>query len=387
MSKILVIADDLTGAAEIGGIAFQHGLSVRLIFETNQRMNYPEDVIILDSNTRSLSPEKAAERITGLITNVNFSLFKLIFKKVDSILRGPIESEIRAIMELMNVESAILSPANPSKNRIIREGKYYIDNQPINQTEFSHDPEYPRLSEEVKELITDSTDMVLTGTRDYISSHGKIMLPDISSEEDIVSLVSRAPDEGILWAGASDLFISIITSKFHLTRINNLVFELNSDIRYFVMGSYSENTKKMTELLSHHCYSVFYLPLSAINNEKGFDEWFSLIRIHIDSHQKIAVAGPREKVNDRRKVIQIKNRLVDVAKYIIGNFRPESILFIEGGETASSFVRVMGWNDLYLKYAWDEGAAMLIESNSNARIFIKPGSYKWPEEIFAYLLS
>ena len=51
MPEILVIADDFTGAAEIGGIAHLFGLSVSIMKEWSDLARHKEDVIIIDTNT------------------------------------------------------------------------------------------------------------------------------------------------------------------------------------------------------------------------------------------------------------------------------------------------------------------------------------------------
>lgn len=106
--KIFVLADDLTGAAEIGGIAFMHGLSVRIAFELNETGLYPEDVIIIDSNSRSLAPEQAFQKVSGIVADLDFSIYHLVFKKVDSILRGPVVSEIKALLNVLKLNSDLI---------------------------------------------------------------------------------------------------------------------------------------------------------------------------------------------------------------------------------------------------------------------------------------
>ena len=58
---IVVIADDLTGAAEIGGMAWRHGLVAEIQVEID--LSSPVDLIVVDTDSRSLSPAVAAERV------------------------------------------------------------------------------------------------------------------------------------------------------------------------------------------------------------------------------------------------------------------------------------------------------------------------------------
>ena len=155
MPKILVIADDFTGAAEIGGIAHLFGLSVKIQTSHQGPDDRENDVIVIDTNTRSFSPDKAYKILQSKLNELDLSNFDFIYKKVDSVLRGPVTSEVKAILTILNFKKAVLVPANPSKDRTIRNGKYYINNIPIDQTEFRNDPEYPRKSAVVRDLIID----------------------------------------------------------------------------------------------------------------------------------------------------------------------------------------------------------------------------------------
>ena len=122
MPNIFVIADDLTGAAEIAGIAYTAGLSVRIIFDIKELKLVTEDMVIVDSNTRSYSSIEASRKIAHIIDHIKIDDYAFFFKKIDSVLRGRILSEINVILSKTKYESAVLIPANPSKNRVIQDG-------------------------------------------------------------------------------------------------------------------------------------------------------------------------------------------------------------------------------------------------------------------------
>ena len=66
-----------------------------------------------------------------------------MFKKVDSVLRGPVAAEIEAALDGLGLDRAVLVPANPSRGRIIRDGAYFMDGVPLDETEFADDPMHP----------------------------------------------------------------------------------------------------------------------------------------------------------------------------------------------------------------------------------------------------
>src|SRR5688572_7435672 len=150
-SQIIVIADDLSGAAELAGIAFAHGLSA----EVQRRFdpNCDAQVIAIDTNSRSLSSAQASSRVQKVAEQVAAASPAWIFKKVDSVLRGNLAAEIAAILSVTGLARAVLIPANPTRGRTIGGGRYFVNGVPLDQTAFASDPEHPRQSSDVNALL------------------------------------------------------------------------------------------------------------------------------------------------------------------------------------------------------------------------------------------
>ena len=100
---IAVIADDFTGAAEIGGIGLRHGLNV--IIETEPIRNRLADLIIIATDTRSLRADEASRQITQITEHLLQFNPKFIFKKIDSVLRGNIKEELLAQMIIEGIRA------------------------------------------------------------------------------------------------------------------------------------------------------------------------------------------------------------------------------------------------------------------------------------------
>ena len=153
---MIIIADDITGAAEIAGIAFERGRQVRLVCSGSVCCDHvAAQTIVMATDTRSMSEAEAAaenQRIASAISHQPSA----IFKKTDSALRGHVVAELTTLMAAAGYQRAVYLPANPSKGRIIRQGIYYINNVPIHETAFSYDPEFPAKSAVLKERFPDA---------------------------------------------------------------------------------------------------------------------------------------------------------------------------------------------------------------------------------------
>src|ERR1043166_5608336 len=146
-----VIADDLTGAAELGGIGWRHGLSAEVVIE-GPAPGEP-GVVCLDTDSRSSPPGEAAQRATTAASTLGAAGASWLYKKVDSVLRGPITAELVAVMQRLDMQRILLVPANPGLGRTIEGGRYFIHGQPIDETDFRRDPEFPRLTSSVRVLL------------------------------------------------------------------------------------------------------------------------------------------------------------------------------------------------------------------------------------------
>src|SRR3954447_934164 len=152
MNRVLVIADDLTGAAEIAGIGSRYGLPTRLV--RDQLVQRPEGgLTVIDTDSRLLPASEAAATVWKFVEPLRAGQFDLVFKKSDSVLRGPVLAEIDAMLTALGRASALLVPQNPSRGRVIRGGEYQVEGVPLYASAFANDPQYPARTSNVLELL------------------------------------------------------------------------------------------------------------------------------------------------------------------------------------------------------------------------------------------
>ena len=188
--RLIVIADDLTGGAEIAGIGWRYGINVGLIVGNNPLWgDETYQMLVVVTNTRSEIKEKAIEITKQLATNIKeqFATEDVrLFKKVDYALRGYIMAETCETLKVLGVKKALLIPQNPTKGRIIENGRYLIDGRPINKTPFRYDPEFPICSADVcGKILIGSKLLKVSNTMD-----NGIMVAEASSKEDIKSQIA-----------------------------------------------------------------------------------------------------------------------------------------------------------------------------------------------------
>ena len=374
MPNIFVIADDLTGAAEIAGIAYTAGLSVRIIFDIKELKLVTEDMVIVDSNTRSYSSIEASRKIAHIIDHIKIDDYAFFFKKIDSVLRGRILSEINAIFLKTKYESAVLIPANPSKNRVIQDGKYYIDNTLLHETNFGSDPEYPRNVSDVQQLLEDGVNVFVHKWRNEEIVAGSIYIPNIISMQDIIITYNRIKNDRVLLTGGVDFFKVLLS--MHLGR-NSILY--GSQKQIFILGSYSSNRISTLDSLRKKGFKVFQLPENAVSKNQYLDKWEKQIFKSLVNDTKLVIAAPDKKINilgSSQKITALLSALIGrIYSLLPGKYH----FFIEGGETASSICKELNVKGLKISEYIDDGIITLKDDNNKHCFTIKPGSYKWPE--------
>src|SRR5688572_25154095 len=107
---LIVLADDFSGAAEIGGIGHRYGLSteIQLQFDPSSTA----DLIVVDTDTRSMQESDAVKKIEEISHDLKKSNLAIkLFKKVDSVMRGHLIPEINVLRRHFNYNKVLLLPA------------------------------------------------------------------------------------------------------------------------------------------------------------------------------------------------------------------------------------------------------------------------------------
>ncbi|MEO5804683.1 MAG: nucleotide-binding domain containing protein, partial [Verrucomicrobiota bacterium] len=118
-----------------------------------------------------------------------------------------------------------------------------------------------------------------------------------------------------------------------------------------------------------------------LSDKKSLQEWKKKTQTALRFHSAVIAAIDLPLQAKSKSMEKYSDQLLAVAGSILDS---ESIgqIFIEGGATASSLVRQMGWSSLSVVHEWAPGVAtMRVENDGGQFITIKPGSYQWPPEI------
>jgi D-threonate/D-erythronate kinase len=166
----LLIADDLTGGADAGVQFAKRGLKTLLVpfrGEGSLPLASPpvQDVLVVNTITRGIPPAKAFDILSGLLKNFNPKRFPIIYKKIDSTLRGNIGSEIEAILRETGLPLCFLAPSYPEQGRVLIGGIMMVGEKPLAFTEAARDAASPVQESHVSKLLANQTSLPI-GTID-----------------------------------------------------------------------------------------------------------------------------------------------------------------------------------------------------------------------------
>lgn len=160
MVKLLIIADDFTGALDTGVQFAARGAATRVITDPAFAFAGAEpglQVLVLDAETRHVAPEQAYAVVRQTTERALAANVECIYKKTDSALRGNIGAELAAVMDAAGADRLPFIPAFPKTHRTTKDGVHLIDGVPVAQSVFGQDPFEPVRHSRVAEILGEQT--------------------------------------------------------------------------------------------------------------------------------------------------------------------------------------------------------------------------------------
>lgn len=160
--QIAVIADDLTGAADTG---VQFCPVVGPVHLTSARDGdldlggITTGGMAVSTSSRHLDAAAAGKKVRLVWAKVRQLAPEIIYKKIDSSLRGNLGAEIDALSQETQAAASFVAPAFPQQGRITENDTHTVDGVPVAETEFSRDPRCPVNESRLSVLLSDQSRM------------------------------------------------------------------------------------------------------------------------------------------------------------------------------------------------------------------------------------
>lgn len=379
---IAVIADDITGAAEIVGVCLRYGL--RVSFTLGVVALSEVDVLVIATDTRSIPLQEAEKQIYRLSSELKEAGIKNIFKKADSVLRGYVIGELKAVCEALGKSKVLLVPANTETGRIISGGKYYVNDVPLSNTSFSEDPDFPARFSAVEKILENPVFKLHTGKIEEIKEG--VSVPDTTSAKDYKMHAGHCSAE-VIPAGSAAFFEAYLVKQLPgIALVQDDKEQHLNGKTLIVCGSTHKNSREFIRKARKRAVAVSEMPQELLQQKAEPEEvrkWSNEVIHLLRKVNKVIVAVRQQTVSFEDSSKIIKETLAEVVYQVLSGSAIKE-LFVEGGATTFSIVRKTGLKAFIPLNELGKGVVrMKIVGCGESFMSIKPGSYKWPE----YLLE
>jgi uncharacterized protein YgbK (DUF1537 family) len=232
--RLLILADDFTGALDTGVRLAVAGVTVRVVVRRRSgtlipppRMpNCGEPAIVVDTESRHVGPKEAARRIRSWVRSSRRERIAFFYKKTDSTLRGNVGAELSALLLASGEDCLYFVPALPAAGRTTVGGVALLNGVPLHLSSPADDPLDPVTQSVVSTIIARQTDVAVESvTRGSDlprrEDRGKrILVFDAETDADLEDVGRRIGSAGIprAIAGCSG-FASVLPRLLNLPRV------------------------------------------------------------------------------------------------------------------------------------------------------------------------
>jgi uncharacterized protein YgbK (DUF1537 family) len=197
--ECLLIADDLTGACDAAVHFALEGLRASVCLSPDGSAGRAQ-VLAITTESREVESAAAASLVAGTASLLPHRSAAILFKKIDSTLRGNPSSEIAACLETFGCQAAVVCPAFPALDRIVEQGRLHVrrgaDFEPV---------------EIIGRLRAPAVEPCLHvsqgAVREALSLGARLIVLDASSDHDLDQIATEllAIDQRLLWVGSGGL--------------------------------------------------------------------------------------------------------------------------------------------------------------------------------------
>lgn len=357
------LADDLSGALDAAAAFHRVGRRVRIVLSAlDWTAEADDEVVGVTTETRNVSPDRAASIVAGALRHARRQGGRLVYKKIDSTLRGPVAAELRALAEALPGARILFAPANPGVGRTVLDGVLLVRGVPVAETEFGRDPVCPVRESRIARLVGGGL-----GER--------IWIPDTSTAADLTAAVGRLVADGGEWAavGSGALARPVAES---LARGGPATARAAEDLRateaaargVLLLGgsAHPANRRQAAELAR---------TLGAVIRELRVEDVDGAVRAAVGdlAQRKAALVMVEER---RRDSAAILRAAAGAGARVLADSGARDI-FATGGETAFALCLELGISSLVFAAEIEPGLSVSVGEarGESVRLAVKPGGF------------
>ena len=356
MISLAVIADDLTGAADTG---IQFGRSkIQVLLVPHQELaginpGSIKGVLTVSTESRNLSATAAGERARQTGMAVGRLGPQMIYKKIDSCMRGNVGAEVAALADVFGCRGALIAPAFPAQGRTTLHDVHYVRNIPVADSEMARDPVSPVRASRLSELIAlqyrrpvgriDAADLdgnprrLKTLVGDLLAQGRRLIACDAAHQRHLEIIARLAGDHypHLLLAGSAGLARALVRCRFEGSKARPASMEAVGEHLLFVCGSGSDVLRSQVETLTRETGVPRYILVP--DRSAALSDRSDTIAEDLASGAVVLQLAPAESlVYDNSAARQLAAETAAIVRCR----RPDG-LFLSGGDTAAAVLEAI----------------------------------------------
>ncbi|PSL45808.1 uncharacterized protein YgbK (DUF1537 family) [Salsuginibacillus halophilus] len=414
---LCIIADDLTGANDSGVQCTEYGYKpwVALDMASVDKL-IDNEALVINTDSRNLLASEAYDRVKMALNSVIDVSPQLVYKKLDSTLRGNIGAELDAVYEVVNPDFVVVTSAYPKNGRTISKGELFVHGTKLTDTSISPYPGVDFLSSRPIDIIHEQSQYSVSHlSQESIRSenlselmqslHGQgVAYLSIDAEtegelEQQIKLLSGTPFN-LAWAGSAGVaqyLHHIISIEEKNKGGENLTYEEFSSA-LFVIGSRSEVSVQQRDSLINEVdvKAIKVDPLKLLIEERGGElyEWvrdslslYTALYLDVseESIERVASYQKQYQVSAEKIAEYIAEEIGALVGYIY-EYQSYEALVMTGGDMAKSVCHHLGTTAFELYYEFETGIPLGVLRGEYEPVAITKAGAFGHKETFVRLL-
>ena len=214
-TPLYLLADDLAGAHDAAIPFAKRGFAVAVISDPYRLNRFDSaDIVVLDTNTRSSGEAEAIERVGAACKSIRARSGSIIYKKIDSTLRGHVALELDLVCSMMDFSLAVCAPAFPELGRTTVGGYQLLHGVPVGCDDMAG-PDIPPQHASIPDLLgnTSSRETVHIDMKAVLGGSAAILraIAEIKTDQGTTAVVDMA--EPRYWNGVLDAVLGDCTES------------------------------------------------------------------------------------------------------------------------------------------------------------------------------
>lgn len=287
MIHTIVIADDVTGANDIGIMYAKSGLNTLVYSQTDRQPDYaPCDVLVIDTDSRFDTRASAYEKVRRAIRQAPKEGVRQYIDKQCSVFRGNIGAEFDAMLDELQEEFAVVVLGFPDNGRTTLHSLHYVYGILLENSQFRRDPVHPMTCSDLREILKSQTSRRVSAIHWEVYEQGKeavrnaleaerklggYCIMDVRDNNDLAFLAELLSEEKVL-CGSSALSEYLAKVQHFEKQEETDCHSEQKDSRVFcIAGSLTPQTVGQTQWMRDKDYPVFQLDTRRLIEENEYE--------------------------------------------------------------------------------------------------------------------